>query len=81
MGADGVLTPLIIKQFLDTALAVEVKQHIAESKMSGDKNRRNGLMSKDVRSLGGGTFELETPRDRLGTFEPKIIAKRIKLFP
>ena len=74
-GAEGVLTPLI-KQFLEAALAVELKQHIAESKMSGDKNRRNGLMSKDVRSLGGGTFELETPRDRLGTFEPKIIAKR-----
>ncbi len=74
-GSDGVLTPLI-KEFLEAALAVELKAHIKTSKDYGESNRRNGLMKKEVRSLGGGTFELETPRDRLGTFEPKIVAKR-----
>ncbi len=74
-GTDGVLTPLI-KEFLEAALAVELKSHLKTSKDYGASNRRNGHMSKEVRSLGGGTFELETPRDRMGTFEPKIVAKR-----
>lgn len=74
-GTDGVLTPLI-KEFLEAALAVELKAHIKTSKDYGAPNRRNGHMGKEVRSLGGGAFELETPRDRLGTFEPKIVAKR-----
>jgi len=29
-----------------------------------------------VRSLSAGEFELETGRDRLGTFEPKVVLKR-----
>ncbi|MBL7815341.1 MAG: IS256 family transposase [Saprospiraceae bacterium] len=74
-GKDGVLTPLI-KEFLEAALAVELKAHLRASKDDGEENRRNGHMSKEVRSLGGGTFTLETPRDRMGTFEPKIVAKR-----
>jgi putative transposase len=74
-GTDGVLTPLI-KEFLEGALAVELQSHLESSKLTGASNRRNGHMGKEVRSLGGGTFELETPRDRLGTFEPKIVAKR-----
>ena len=74
-GTDGVLTPLI-KEFLEAALEAELKSHIKTSKDYGEQNRRNGYMGKEVRSLGGGTFELETPRDRLGSFEPKIVAKR-----
>ncbi|MBL7817558.1 MAG: IS256 family transposase [Saprospiraceae bacterium] len=74
-GKDGVLTPLI-KEFLEAALAVELQAHLKSSKDYGEENRRNGHMSKEVRSLGGGTFDLATPRDRLGTFEPKIVAKR-----
>lgn len=74
-GPDGVLAPLL-KQFLEAALEAEIKNHIQESKAKGDANRRNGLMSKEVRSLSGGTFELSTPRDRDGSFEPAIVAKR-----
>lgn len=75
MGVDGVMTPLI-KQFLEAALAAELDAHVKQSKASGESNRRNGHMSKEVRSLGGGTFELNTPRDRLSSFEPKIVGKR-----
>ena len=38
-------------------------------------NRRNGKMKKLV-SGESGTFELETPRDRNGSFEPQIVKKR-----
>ena len=71
-GTDGVLTPLI-KEFLEAALAVELKAHIKTSKDYGAPNRRNGHMGKEVRSLGGGAFELETPRDRMGTEAIKTV--------
>lgn len=74
-GPDGVLAPLL-KQFLEAALDAELGEHLRESKAKGDANRRNGPMAKQVRSLSGGTFELETPRDRDGSFDPKIVAKR-----
>jgi putative transposase len=74
-GADGVLAPLI-KQFLEAALEVEVKSHLTEEKAKGNKNRLNGYMGKEMRSLTGGAFPLDTPRDRAGTFEPQIVAKR-----
>ncbi len=37
-------------------------------------NRRNGKSQKTVKRLSG-SFELKTPRDRAGTFEPQIIKK------
>lgn len=74
-GPDGVLAPLI-KQFLEAALEAELESHIKETKASGVKNRRNGRMSKEVRSLSGGNFSLETPRDREGSFEPQMVQKR-----
>ena len=44
---------------------------------AGDKrpaNRRNGRSSKLVQGELG-EFEIETPRDRLGTFEPQVVEK------
>ena len=74
-GPDGVLAPLL-KQFLEAALDAEVKSHVKSSKGIGEANRRNGRMRKEVRSMSGGVFDLETPRDRTGTFEPQIVEKR-----
>ena len=37
-------------------------------------NRRNGKSKKTVKSASG-EFELETPCDRAGTFEPKLVKK------
>lgn len=74
-GPDGVLAPLI-KQFLESALESELQNHLSEEKGSGKVNRRNGRTSKEVRSLSGGSFGLDTPRDRSGSFEPKIVQKR-----
>jgi putative transposase len=73
-GKDGILTPLI-KQILEASLEGELDAHLMESKTSGMANRRNGKTSKLLKT-GTESFELETPRDRAGTFEPQIVKKR-----
>jgi len=69
-GKDGILTPLI-KQLTEAALKAELEAHLA-----GDEtpNRKNGSTRKTIKSTSG-NFELETPRDRSGTFEPQLIKK------
>jgi transposase-like protein len=69
-GKDGVLAPLV-KQLTEAALEGELDSHLAED-VAG--NRRNGKSKKTVKSTSG-KFELETPRDRAGTFEPKLVKK------
>ncbi|WKK57587.1 IS256 family transposase [Sphingobacterium sp. BN32] len=72
---DGVLAPLM-KHLLESMLSGEMDNHLEEEKASGNSNRRNGKTKKTVRGPHTGTFELETSRDRSGTFEPKIVPKR-----
>lgn len=74
-GPDGVLAPLL-KQFLEAALESEISVHLQENSEQGQENRRNGKGMKRVRSLSAGTFDLQTPRDRQGSFSPKIVEKR-----
>ena len=74
-GTDGVLAPMM-KHFLESMLTGELEHHLAQDKLSDQVNRKNGKNKKTVRSLSSGSFELETGRDRLGTFEPKIVPKR-----
>ena len=76
-GKGGVLAPLI-KQLTEAALGAEVESHIANNVLTGTRNRRNGSNRKTIKSTSDGTFELETPRDRNGTFEPQIV-KNMKL--
>ena len=67
-GKDGVLTPLI-KKLTEAALEGELESHLAEDVVP---NRKNGKTSKKVKSTAG-PFELDTPRDRAGTFEPQLV--------
>ena len=69
-GKDGVLAPLI-KQLTEAALEGEIESHIADDVVP---NRRNGKSKKTIKSTSG-KFELETPRDRAGTFEPTVVKK------
>ena len=69
-GKDGVLGPLV-KQLTEAALEAELDSHLAEEVA---ENRRNGKSRKTVKSTIG-KFELETPRDRAGTFEPQLVKK------
>ena len=75
LGKDGVFTPLM-KQFLEAALEGEMSSHMATClEDSENQNRRNGKNLKTLKSPMG-AFELETPRDREGSFEPQIVKKR-----
>jgi len=75
MGKEGVFTPLM-KEFLEAALEGEMSSHMAMClEEPENQNRRNGKNSKMVQSHMG-SFELETPRDRDGSFNPQIVRKR-----
>ena len=73
-GKDGILTPLI-KHLVEASLEGELEFHLKECQAEGSSNRRNGKMTKKMQS-DSGAFELETPRDREGSFEPEIVKKR-----
>jgi len=73
-GAGGLLTNLV-KDLTQVALQAEMDSHLAEDSLEQGNNRRNGISTKTVKTAGG-SFELETPRDRNGSFEPQIIKKR-----
>ena len=65
-GSDGVLAPLI-KQLTEAALSAEIDSYLEQNPIG---NRRNGYSKNMVKSAVG-SFELETPRDRHGEFEPE----------
>jgi transposase-like protein len=69
-GKDGVLTPLI-KQLTEAAMQAELESHLDQEDAP---NRKNGSTAKTVKSPIG-SFELQTPRDRAGTFEPQLVRK------
>lgn len=71
-GKEGVFTPLL-KMILEASLESEACDHIQETKTF--QNRRNGKARKTMTS-DLGSFELETPRDRNGSFEPQTVPKR-----
>ena len=69
-GSKGVLAPLV-KQLTEAALAAELDIYLQDKSTN---NRRNGFTGKTIKSTSG-TFELSTPRDRNGDFEPQLIKK------
>ena len=69
-GKDGVLAPLI-KQLTEAALEGELESHIADDVF---RNRKNGKSNKTLKTSVG-RIDLETPRDRAGTFEPQFVKK------
>jgi len=69
-GKDGALTPLI-KQLTEMALQAELETHLSQDLT---RNRKNGTSSKTMKSANG-TFELDTPRDRNGSFEPELVKR------
>ena len=46
---------------------------------SGVKNNRNGITTKRIKTEDG-EFDLDTPRDRDGSFEPKLVKKNQSRF-
>jgi putative transposase len=77
VGENGLLKQLT-KAILERAMNAELSQHLGYEKHEAagynSGNSRNGKSRKKIRGEFG-ELELETPRDREGTFEPKIVAK------
>ncbi len=68
---------MLTKITVETALNAELDDHLGYDKhaQSPSDNRRNGYSSKTL-STEDGQFEIETPRDRNGSFEPKLVKKQ-----
>jgi len=73
-GEKGIFAPLL-KHFLEAALEGELESHLQEEKAAGLSNRLNGKTTKRVKSLSG-QFDLQSNRDRSGSFEPVVLPKR-----
>ena len=77
-GPGGLLTGLT-KQVLETALQVEMADHLGYERGDvaghGSGNSRNGTTAKTLRT-DIGEVTVEVPRDRAGTFTPAIVPKR-----
>ena len=77
IGENGLLKQLT-KAILERALQVELTDHLGYEKHDPagqhSGNSRNGSGCKVLKG-DFGELELETPRDRQGSFEPKIVAK------
>jgi len=77
-GEGGIFSPLI-KQVIEAALEGEMDAHLTQTR-EAESNRRNGRTQKNLKSSLG-SFEILTPRDRSGSFEPQTIEKRQTLLP
>ena len=77
-GAGGLLAQLT-KRLLESALEGEISDHLGYDR--GDPagnnggNSRNGVRSKTVLTEVG-PVDIDVPRDRVGSFEPRIVRKR-----
>ena len=78
LGKNGLLKQLT-KRLVERTLEAELTDHLGyephEQKGRGTGNNRNGKGRKTVHSETG-EIDITVPRDRNGTFEPKLIKKR-----
>ena len=75
-GDGGLLKPLIAK-FVQGALDAELSAYLSEEKTAGESNRRNGKVSKKIRTESG-DIPIEYSRDRNSSFEPITVKKRTR---
>lgn len=75
---DGGLLPELVKAVLERGLAVELDDHLGYVKGDpagrGSPNSRNGFTPKTL-GTEVGPVPLEVPRDRLGSFDPRLVPK------
>jgi putative transposase len=76
---DGLLDDLK-KALSERILNAELDEHLDGERSEGSANRRNGVSKKSVLT-GTSKMALSIPRDRSGTFDPKLIAKYQRRFP
>jgi putative transposase len=81
-GPDGLINQLR-RRLIERAAGAELEQHLGYSSggepPEGQPNRRNGMTSKTLRTQDG-PVTVELPRDREGSFEPRIVPKHGRSF-
>jgi putative transposase len=78
-GRDGLVDELK-KALSERILNAELDEHLEQEREEGLANRRNGRSRKTVLT-GTSKVALDVPRDRAGTFDPKLIGKYQRRFP
>jgi len=82
VGPGGLLSRLT-KRLVERAMEVELTDHLGyephQEPPGGTGNTRNGTTPKRL-TTEHGPVEIKTPRDRRGSFEPKIVRKRQRRF-
>jgi putative transposase len=82
VGPGGLLSQLT-KRLVERAMEVELTDHLGyephQEPPGGAGNTRNGSTPKTL-TTEHGPVEIRTPRDRQGSFEPKIVRKRQRRF-
>jgi putative transposase len=75
----GGLVSQLAGRVIETALGAELTEHLGyppgQAPPGGAGNHRNGHTAKTVQSELG-PVQIKTPRDRQGTFEPRLVGKR-----
>lgn len=83
LGKDGVFDQMK-KALMERALGAEITEHLGyeegDPAGKGSGNSRNGFGQKQV-ITDASQFEIEVPRDRDGSFDPKLIKKRQRRLP
>src|SRR5919197_913652 len=81
-GPGGLLAQLT-RRLIERAMAVELTDHLGyehgQAPPGGTGNTRNGTTPKTL-ATEHGKVGIDAPRDRQGTFEPKIVRKRQRRF-
>jgi transposase-like protein len=66
----------MLQHMINRSLEAEMQAHLGHERHGASSgNPRNGKTRKRVQSAVG-DLEIETPRDREGTFEPQLVKKR-----
>jgi putative transposase len=70
----------LFKRGVEQLLEAELDEHLGYEKhgSSSGENVRNGKNSKTIKTTKG-SYRIEVPRDREGTFNPKIVPKRKRM--
>ena len=68
------------KALAERVLNAEIDDHLDGEAAAGKRNSRNGYSKKRVRTETS-KLDLRIPRDREGTFDPKLIARYQRRFP
>ena len=68
---------MLTKITIEAALNAELDDHLGYEKhvQSNNPNSRNGYSTKTLKTEDG-QFEIDTPRDRDGSFEPQLVKKQ-----